>query len=418
MFYATRPGDVANEYHDADDAVKNHKGIFSECLLEALNGREKSVVRELEGDEVVDGVRYVIPSRPLKRYLLDAVPRRAEDVHISLNQRPEINVGSGLPDYFGKLDELPMSTRAPAAPESSPDLRHYVGVLRDVALDIDEDVDDAVIDTAVTTADAARFLSQMRDVASATGRDHYETTTGFSVTVPVREITVTKGQQSDLFEDNGQWHIRVTGIEDQSLRSVLVEFENGDGVVLGVLRGYIGTALVEDSQLINVSYTPSSNTDEYHEYEYAAKNIERRRAFAATASRHGVFDVEDGDDAGNYLRMGKAYDPTMGVYAAYAYSQAGRLDKVRSVLSYVPGPWTPYDILLLARDETAWNPRRRIYAPFCPMLRQGWMLLDLNPTQLARLAPLRAHLRSSLWTQLTPEGVALVKDHLSEGLLV
>jgi hypothetical protein len=167
--------------------------------------------------------------------------------------------------------------------------------------------------------------------------------------------------------------------------------------------------------VVSVNYTPSSNTSTfYEEYEHAAGRIERRRAFAATASRHGVFELspEDADAAAGYLRMMKRLDPTLGIYAAYAYHQAGKVQQVRSVLQWMEqdSPVVPFDVVLLARQT-----RFERAAPFCPMLGQGWALLDLHPAAAAKLAHLRSHLVPALWTTLSPDGVAHVRSMLEGG---
>ena len=66
----------------------------------------------------------------------------------------------------------------------------------------------------------------------------------------------------------------------------------------------------------------------------------------ATAARFGVFRVEgDQRDARNraaeqlagQIRLLKAIDPMLGVYAAYAYADAGLLNQVRSVRDIMRG---------------------------------------------------------------------------------
>ena len=47
VFYATRPGDTALEYKDNEDAVGNYRGLFTEALLDALSGSEKTLSRSM-----------------------------------------------------------------------------------------------------------------------------------------------------------------------------------------------------------------------------------------------------------------------------------------------------------------------------------------------------------------------------------
>ena len=66
----------------------------------------------------------------------------------------------------------------------------------------------------------------------------------------------------------------------------------------------------------------------------------------------------------------------------------------------------PYDVLLLARWKEPWP----TFAPYCPMLRQGWALLELHPPALERLAKYRSELLPSLWTVFTAEGSAQIRE--------
>lgn len=416
-FYATRPGDTALELPDKNEAVKNYKGILTDCLLRALEGEAPEVVVEQATNT---GKLWVLPCRNLKGYLKTCVPLAAEEVDIKLSQRPEIRVESALPDYFGRLEHPPYRSAFDHKIRSArvkPGLGDFVELTQDRVMSFDSGID---IQSEAMTESARAFETQMHQIALSRGRDHYETETGFSVYGAVRNALAGGGVTNDVFTDDEVTHIRVHDAGDYAARSILIELESGIGTVLAVMKGFIGTVTMDGEKIVNVSYTPSSNTTEYQtEYEPDSERIERRRAFAAAATRNGMFELSsrDAKDAGDYLRMGKKMDPTLGIYAAYAYSQAGQTDLVRDVLRYMEySPPVPFDVVLLARQENGeFAAMDYPVAPFCPMLRQGWSLLELNPQSAAALSAFRRLLLPSLWTTFSAEGVALVRTALESG---
>lgn len=419
-FYGTRPGDPALEFKADGEAVSNYKGIFTECLLDALSGGEKSV---LERIDLGGTTRWLVPCRPLKVHLRDAVPLRAEAISIKLQQDPEVRVESDLPRFFGEVKRAPaVSYRGglgagevdfpkggfafPASPDDSVD--SPPGDRSPV-----RDVGGAPAPPPTATP---QFRGQVATLVNARGRESFETASGFTIYDRVRSVTTADDVGADLWQDGDVSHVRIHNAAPDRPRSILVELENETGTVLAVKPEFIGTVFVEDGRVVNVNYTPSASSHLYdEEYRPAADHIEGRRAFAATAARHGVFELgpDEAAEAGNFLRMGKRLDPTLGIYAAYAYNEAGKVRQIRDVLRYMtndPLP-VPFDVALLARQPGEWPP----VAPFCPMMSQGWALLELHPPSVEALRGLRSHLLPSLWTLLTPEGVEWVRQRLQSG---
>lgn len=410
-FYATRPGDVALEYKTENDAVSNFKGLFTECLISALNGKAPQIVTKASSNSQE---RWLVLSENLESHLETTVPIEAANISIKLSQTPIVISESRLPQYFGELRNPSQSVRSGAGGGGNippqPGLRRIVTAAQGDVLSMHSD-------NALTAQDASgdeemTFVDQVDRIVSATGRDHFETETGFTVYGEVSGVTIAKGWRAQPFEEDGAIQIRVDPASLDAACSILIEFEQQFGTVLAVKPGFIGTVLVEDGKVISVNYTPSSGSPLYNnEYKPLADRIERRRAFAATAMRHGMFelDEEEASDAGRYLRMLKKLDPTLGIYASYAYQKAGRLKAIRSVVDYMADDGlVPYDVLLLARQEEPWP----LFAPFCPMLRQGWALLELHPPSLQRLAGYRTELLPSLWTVFTAEGSARIREGL------
>ncbi len=431
-FYATRPGDVALEYRDETEAVANYKGLFTECLLEALAGKEPTVIEEFRENS---RSRWLVTSHRLEGHLKSVVPRRAEQISVRLSQNPMVIPEAHPPLCFVELASLPPPGRVdlgagdapppgrggPGAPLSTPapDLTDFVAAMEDDQMSLDDAP--AGPPPQPMYASLQPFAEQLTTLASARGRGHFETRTGFTVFGPVASAVAGEGLRVDVEPHGDLTHIRVYDPMDWQGRSLLIELGSGLGSVLAIKPGYIGAVSVEESQVVDVSYTPSDNVD-FYELGYSAgasERIERRRAFAAAASRHGVFQLPAGkaEKAGDYLRTLKLLDPTLGIYAAYAYFQAGRMQQVLSVLRYMKGdpPPVPFDVALLARFPQELIDAQTAIAPFCPMLRQGWAALDLHPPSAQALADFRPLLLPSLWTTFTPEGVARARQALEGG---
>lgn len=425
-FYATRPGDPALEFKDDTEAVANFKGIFSECLLDALKGNKPDVIIPVAKN---GKVRRFIPSRTLKYYLINTVPERAAEISIKLQQDPEIRVESSPPKVFAELEpEDEISGSGFAKPPES------MIALSRKRIDIEmiaEHAQDKVISGA-THADllpvtykntdvGRRFTNQIDALINANTRESFETMCGFTINRKVNSVTTGAAIESmvDIIDQGDTTHLRVNNITHENISAtILIELESGNGVVLAIKPNFIGTIYVDDDQVVNVNYTPSSNTELFHhEYQNMRDHVDRRRAFAATATRNGVFDVSgQKTKSASYLRMMKKIDPTLGIYAAYAYNNIGRVKDIRDILGWMKNdpPPIPFDVALLARPQE-W-PKESV-APFCPMLRQGWTLLDLHPASAEGLREYRSMLLPGLWTMFSSKGVQRIRNDLETGEL-
>jgi len=266
----------------------------------------------------------------------------------------------------------------------------------------------------------------VKRILDAKGRVSFETRTGFTVHgTAVMEATVT-GTGCDVFQEAGAYQVRVHehyealrvgGIRLQP-RAALIQFQNGTGIMLAVIPGYVGTVVVEDDHVVTVNYTPARGSENYPEYERHAQEVEERRAMVAVAARNGSFRLnpEDAREYAESLRDWKRLDPTLGIYASYAYAQIGDWEGVLSVSKYMLEAYVygrvpvPFDVVMLA----AQNAPRAIdlsgFPPQMPMLAQGWTLLGAFEDKLPRsVQRARKFLLPSLWSTFSPEGVAILK---------
>ena len=119
--------------------------------------------------------------------------------------------------------------------------------------------------------------------------------------------------------------------------------------------------------------------------------------------------------------MGKSADPTLGIYAAYAYADADMLDQIRSVRDIMHGDLQAdiFDVAMLA-GALAGKLLQQIgdLVPFCPMLSRGWGLLRVENVRLPPdVDEARDHIRPALWTTFKPTGIEILMSALKEGKL-
>lgn len=167
-----------------------------------------------------------------------------------------------------------------------------------------------------------------------------------------------------------------------------------------------------------MNYTPAPGSRNYPEYVAVADELEARRAAAAVDALNGTFSVESSGDTAlaDYVRFLKRVDPTLGIYACYAYARAGKFDEIADIYRIMSSePETvPFDVAMLAaRSGGATFPSA---APGMPLLTQGWMMLGRFQQSLPpALAQAREFLEPSLWATFSDAGMRILEAYVSEG---
>ena len=423
QFMATLVGDPSFEAAIAD-STRNYAGIYTTTLLSAFAEAPADIVSPVGG-------LVVVPNKRLKRFLEREVPRRAQQVNIQLNQRPDAQVTSEDNVYIAKVAKtLQTSTSGTAT-----SLRHVAAAsLNDVGLRglmqvaPSKDFELAEYQRATRDLDAktgfskaqSEITSQMRDFeqfarASSGGA-------GFYVSgQPIKAAFVLVDGSLRPFNRTGERTITTTDVPRGKAASALIQFADGSATLVAALGGFAGSIMVARNGVINVSYVPRHGG-------YDADRLNRLHAAVATAARFGVFRIERGEggerNAGARLadsvRMMKDVDPTLGLYAAYAYADAGIQREVASVRGFMRGNlgFDLFDTAMLSGALTKKEATLRTCAPFCPMLAQGWALLRVNNVELPKeIQACRDYLRPALWTTLEPKGTGLLLDALQSGRL-
>jgi hypothetical protein len=462
IFYATLPGDVAYELPPAE-AVARYRGLLTDCMLGALRSEHPALV-----DQIGSGAesRRVITSRRLKNHLVEAVPAAATAVSIQLAQDPDMRVESDLPKFLAELAQQPSEPPPDMSVATSPwrssemivrrtlqkgrprprvlkkggakkaGKRPVARAARKVAVPVPA--------PAVPLARSWQYWLSSLDHSNTTPRqrlpnvagrnsvskitasryiDHFLGFTGIVVSViDVIGIRVTGFKQPcSLRLIGGSIHSSVDHSPKRGVppRSALIRFVDGSCVVVSVLPGYIASVIAEEGRVLTVNYTPSrSNPGEYAMFEYSAREIEESRALVATLARHGSlrFEAHTMEATARFLRKHKRVDPTLGLFAAYAYFEAGLADGVSSVYQYMRGDPFPllFDVALLKMQVPMTDgvkaPRNLNFAPWLPVLTQGWMLLGKAEEHMPKpLKQARRFLKPGLWTTFMKEGADILE---------
>jgi hypothetical protein len=243
--------------------------------------------------------------------------------------------------------------------------------------------------------------------------------TGFVVVGgEVAELAWTDGVKARLERSTGSPVIRIEG-DTLSGSSLAILLADGSGAILAIIPGYIGTVIIDGRGILSVSYFPSRESDRYPGPTEQAR-VQQLRVAAASATKFGVFRVESESEAfelASRIRVMKSLDPTLGLYAAYAFEQASKAELVRSVASFMLSDleFQLFDVAMLARGGNSSPSSSSRVAPLCPMLTQGWSYLDVTHTETARgVREAGRYLRASLWTTFEPRGMEIV---LGSGIL-
>jgi hypothetical protein len=415
QFLATRIGAAAYEGKPVAETAAAYKGVFTTCFLEAFKQPYPDMVYDLNG-------KRVVPNRRLRQYLNREVPKRASDLSIQIAQHPDCKVYSDEPTYISQV--VDRERPSPAQPEPN---------VADVALTAlwgargpaserfsNADLQAKAAQTGFNSATRAVGRDWVRH-DSFTGR------TGF-VVVGARILRATVTRSGRVVESpastTNEGRVLVD-VRDRRACSVALQFGDGSGTVLAALDGYVGHVLLDRGVVANVSYLPSRESEYWSFFNSERERLAQLHGLVSAAARYGVlrFDGPRRDrqrqaaELAGRIRMLKAIDPTLGIYAASAYADAGLSNDVRSVRNIMRGTHGVdlLDIAMLSRDEA----RRNIAAeavPCCPMLSQNWGLLRAQGVELpAPIAELRNNLAVSLWLTLDSQAMEQMHQLLPAG---
>lgn len=399
VFYAALPGDPALEVA-ADDADKRHYGLLTDCMLTALRGDIETVIETVKSDDGVQ--KHVVASRPLKLHLEDAIPRAAAAVSVALFQLPDSRVESALPKFLATIDPgaeqaIEVAKAALAEPDPDPDRKSMQWYQRGLLLPRAG----RPMPRKALSAEMERLMKAMDDHVT-------DMHTGFHIRGgEVETVYVIKQDQITARVIDGA-SIVVSGSQPGTL---YLRFKNGTSTLLSVFPGFIGTVIIEGGCIATVNYTPAGDNISFNSHRY----LDMRRSFVAVAARQGNFRLPDTTTVlPSHMGFLRRMDPTLGIYAAYAYHQAGDRQGVRSVYQYMNDNLLPipFDVRLLEWAGTDQEQAVHKCMPGVPMLSQGWSLLGhLTETMPKHLLEAGRYLEPSLWTTFSSKGSAILERY-------
>jgi hypothetical protein len=407
-FLATEPGAPS---YEVTLAANNHSGIYTTTFLDAFMNPKQEMVRAIDG-------KSVVPNIMLEEFLLKEVPLRLSAIDLQHSQYPDSRIESRDQNYIGRALGAPVASSAADPPRKVTTLdiaKHELSISTAGALGSARKFDPQIITQA---ASDSGFEAIKKSIIESKRPDSFETETGFSINgARVRLALVSGNATADIVNGGGPGSPALVRISRSRPATVGLMFEDGSGTVVAALPGFIGTLTVDGGRVISVTYVPSRNSFRWNGDADATARLDKLRALVATAAKFGAFRIEGtreerekaARNLADQIRILKGVDPTLGIYAAYAYADANLIEQVQSVYHFMRGDLEAnlFDVALLADALSG----RRItdaneVVPFCPMLTQGWQLLRVKDVSLMeQVERARADMRQALWTTFGPKGM-------------
>lgn len=435
VFYATLPGDIALEL-PPDATVARDRGLLTQCLLAALEGKVPQVIKSTD----VNGVAgQIVPSRPLKAWLTSELPLAASDISFKLQQHPDVRIESDMPKYLSKLQEgagatklfpssaatAPTSSTAHAMHQSAGKVRRLVAPrdpVRGLRPRFGQSVT-AVTSTRAFATDKASPRDSIARVFHAANPAQY-VRTGFVSQGGMIEYAMGERGAVKVSSDAHHSWIELddagtsTGkAQVASIERVALRFSNGRGIVLAVFPGYVGTVVFDGDQIATVNYTSTLGSASFQEFASRSSEIEERRTQVAIAAQRGTFSLESPglEDVAGFVRTGETVDPTLSIYLSYAHARAGKfavIHEVSEMFSKSNQP-VPFDVAMLAAQGTGGAFPRDF--PGMPMLTQGWLMFGGHEAVLPKsLSQARQFLLPSLWATFSSDGMSILERYIQK----
>jgi hypothetical protein len=451
---------IGSPAYEVKYTAGRYDGIYTECFLDAYNDPYYDIVKE------VDGV-LVVPNRNMDPYLSKIVPGRVAAAFVTISQDPLSIIESGPDVYVGHAAKAPLPTRRldnlttiptisyiatrefknlgfdigtvsanfreseqyEAFLRSNPAFRQYFecGPITDPLLHVQ------CIESFVTmeseTVKVRDFDRDRTLILWARGPNVFKYGTGVNVFgARVRAIGASQNIQAQVLQrgdpPSEPTVIQVDPGTDRQ-GTVVIEFEDGSGTVLAAIRQFVANVVVARGKVANVSYVPGEIGEQLNRTESHFPELDQLHALIAASAKLGVFQIGGPPEIrearaqrfADTVRQGKLADPTLGIYAAYAYAEAGMPQQIRSVFEIMRDSGIElFDVAMLAgvlSGRVLWGPAGDLPAPFCPMLSQGWGLLRArNVTLPEELVSARDHLLRALWTTFDAEGLRIIQARL------
>lgn len=450
ILYATRPGNPALEQNSKSNTKKF--GLFTQALLEILGGNYPDLIKaNPNGDELVAyyNLDNLIVDRNYKSLpngnwhinsinsessIKSVVAKKARDISITLKQNPDIriqyqNPKPSLAEFDDNIaKDILLSSTNKIKEKASPERTIIEGVQNKLNTGLSrfetnnksfkailQDMEEIPMDVYNVKSNLIRNSEIIFD---SKGKGSFETQTGFTILGTSIKDVLTNSP-IEIFNEGNKIHVRI--FPEKNQKTALIILKNGYSLPIAIIEGYIGTLIFEKNQLLTINYTPSRNSYKYHYFEENENRIGFVRSFVASAANEGfdysqTFQNEfnesgyiDYSNAGSYLRQEKSIDPSLGLYAAYAYRQEGKIKDIKSVYRFMAQESDNmiFDVAMLANKLS--KELKRL-APFCPMIAIGWAYRHHFDEYLNQeISEAANYLVPSLWTTFDKKGTEIIK---------
>jgi hypothetical protein len=419
QFYACTLGEPAYEIADPREAARAYRSVFTDILGKCLTGQYPAALTPvIEDGTVVDLVR----PWPLKRELPGLVMARLRDlgVYLQLSQTPDARIDSDP-------DKAWISRLTPAADGGQRNATRSTSRTKTGAAaptDLGSAARDAIIAAAGGRAaptrrrgsprrddGAAPEVDGLLELRSATavlrprfGPAHYETRAGFKL----RGASLTRVSADPGFEIVNSTLVRAVRPATELATEVLLEFSHGSCVILPALLDYICALTFDGGQLVDVTYEPMDRSARWPLYQERVDKVRELHAAIGAAFRLGVLTSlrpsEVPELAAQVLDVADL-DPSLAVYAAYAWHDHGRRDLARdlhqSLLDRLEMSF--FDVGLLASLAPGGPVDATRSVPAHPLLTRGWALSAAAPPGAVPTTPTAGSRLPSLWTLFRAE---------------
>jgi hypothetical protein len=424
IFFACTLGKPSFEIPDPDAAAAGFRAVYTDTLLDGLRGAFAETVEH--GSVDGESARVVRP-RPLKKRLQAEMTRRiaAANLQVRVNQVPDARITS---DDDAWLARLPV-VAAPGPDQPPPQVPLAATTLQSISQEMVGAVlreeqptgpgaptSPGPVATDALEVDAlVRGLTRDRSVPVRTA---FETRCGFRLE-GARVIEAFSGTGHAEVADGGGRYVRFA--PEAPATSVLLVLDDGSSVLVPAVAEFIGALRFEEGEFTDLAYEPSEYTWRWDMYLERREVLRGLRDVISAAADLGVFRLEGEDAFALAARMqyAKSVDPSLALYAAYAYHDLGRTNLIHMMNGYLGSDlnFTFFDIALLGRRLDG----RRVaeapeVVPAVPLLAQGWALLQaFRVTLHEEIADLHRHVSPSLWTQFTPPGTDVLRPLVHSG---
>jgi hypothetical protein len=206
----------------------------------------------------------------------------------------------------------------------------------------------------------------------------------------------------------------------EPVTEVLLEFSPGSCAVLPALLDYVCAVTFDGEQLVDVTYEPMVTSARWPRYQERADEVRELHAAVGAASRLGVLTSlrpSEVPELAGRVRDLADLDPSLAVYAAYAWHDHGRRDLTGelhgSLLDQLGMSF--FDVGLLASLATGGPVDAAHCAPAYPLLMRGWALAAAAPPGTIPATPTAGSRLPSLWTLFRPDEFHGIQHTLQGG---